>query len=154
MSEFVSIAEAAARLHISSDTVRRRVRRGELVGEQEQTPQGYVWRIAVPTVGEVGEDPGSAGTDGEEAADPFQPVPAPQIGEIRRLEQMIELLQDEVGRLRGELDTRTREVSELHVLLQLAHGRSLPEPMPEPRQEPAIAQAVPMRLRWAFWRRA
>lgn len=55
--EGLTIAEAAAQLGVSSDTVRRRIRRGELPAQQVTTPNGPAWRVllgvlpsAVPTL--------------------------------------------------------------------------------------------------------
>ena len=39
----VTIAEAAAQLGLSSDTIRRRLRRGELRDVQVPTPNGNAW---------------------------------------------------------------------------------------------------------------
>jgi predicted DNA-binding transcriptional regulator YafY len=44
----VSIAEAAERLRLSEQTVRRRVRSGELPGVQLNTPQGFIWMVELP----------------------------------------------------------------------------------------------------------
>jgi len=49
----VSMTEAAERLNLSVDTIRRRLTKGELKGNKESTPQGYRWRIDIP------EDPSS-----------------------------------------------------------------------------------------------
>jgi excisionase family DNA binding protein len=55
--EGLTIAEAAAHLGVSSDTVRRRIRRGDLSAMQVHTPNGPAWRVllgalpsAVPTL--------------------------------------------------------------------------------------------------------
>jgi excisionase family DNA binding protein len=57
----VTIAEAAATLGISSDTVRRRIRRGDLRAMQVPTPNGPAWRVllgSVPTLdGALGAAP-------------------------------------------------------------------------------------------------
>lgn len=47
-TELVPLKEAAARLAVSVDTVRRRLRAGELQGERRKTPQGFIWEVAVP----------------------------------------------------------------------------------------------------------
>ncbi len=44
----VSIKVAADRLGVSQDAVRRRLKNGDLVGEKETTPQGFVWRVELP----------------------------------------------------------------------------------------------------------
>jgi len=43
--EKVSVGEAARRLGVSTDTVRRRIGKGELTAHQEPTPQGFRWEI-------------------------------------------------------------------------------------------------------------
>jgi len=47
MSEWVSIKEAGERYGVSADTIRRRLKRGEIVGRKESTAQGFVWQIEV-----------------------------------------------------------------------------------------------------------
>lgn len=41
----LTVAEAAAHLGVSSDTVRRRIRRGDLRAMQVPTPNGPAWRV-------------------------------------------------------------------------------------------------------------
>ena len=45
---YVPLTEAAQRLGVSVDTVRRRIRAGELVAQREQRPQGYRWLVKLP----------------------------------------------------------------------------------------------------------
>jgi len=40
-----SIAEAAKILDVSPDTIRRRLKRGELTGQRIERPQGFTWAI-------------------------------------------------------------------------------------------------------------
>ncbi len=47
---FVTVPEAATRLGIAPQTVKRRLKRGKLCGRQETTPQGFVWLIDVPDI--------------------------------------------------------------------------------------------------------
>jgi len=95
--ETVSIGEAASRLGVSADTVRRRIGKGTLTGHQEPTAQGYRWKVELP------EDQGPNGhQDG--------------------LESLVGMLQAQVKTQADELEARRREVSELHVLLQTAQG--------------------------------
>jgi hypothetical protein len=49
---FLPLKEAATRLGISVDTARRRLRAGELTGEQRKTPQGFAWYVEVPAIEE------------------------------------------------------------------------------------------------------
>jgi len=45
---YVPLTEAAQWLGVSVDTVRRRIRTGELVAQREQRPQGYRWLVKLP----------------------------------------------------------------------------------------------------------
>jgi hypothetical protein len=55
MTEWVSINEAAERLGVSEETIRRRIKRGELVRRKEPCDQGYVWQIEVERIPEEPE---------------------------------------------------------------------------------------------------
>jgi len=48
MAERLTIKAAAARLGVSTDTIRRRIKAGTLTGERESTPQGHRWVVALP----------------------------------------------------------------------------------------------------------
>ena len=52
MSDRVPIKEAAERLGVSADTIKRRMKAGELVGHQKSTAQGFRWLVDVPARGE------------------------------------------------------------------------------------------------------
>src|SRR5262252_587846 len=60
-STWLTIAEAAAALGVSVDTVRRRLKRGELQAQQMPTERGPVWRVALDGVHSVPSTPGSNG---------------------------------------------------------------------------------------------
>jgi predicted ArsR family transcriptional regulator len=107
----VSLAEAASRLGVSVDTVRRRLQKGELRGQQQARAQGYVWLIEI----EEEPDPGNSPADAEHIS---QISVAACQAEIGRLEGMVAMLQDRVNSQETELEARRREVQELHVLLQ------------------------------------
>jgi len=103
--EMVSIREAATRLGISEDSVRRHLRNGELSGEQEKTPQGFRWRVQVNTNGHSSN-----------GIDDHQDATAELIAMLRG---QVESQTKELQELRED---RRREVSELHVLLQSAQA--------------------------------
>jgi len=94
--EKVSVGEAARRLGVSVDTIRRRIGRGELAAHQEPTPQGFRWEVEL------------------------QPNDQPVNGHDRNIEALVTTLQAQVHAQAEELDARRREVQELHVLLQTA----------------------------------
>jgi len=96
--EKVSVGEAARRLGVSTDTIRRRISKGELLAHREPTPQGYRWEIEL------------------------QPNDQPLNGQDSNLEILVTTLQAQVQAQGEELDARRREVQELHVLLQTAQN--------------------------------
>ena len=125
--ELATMAEAARRLGVTVETVKRRLQRGELQGHQQPRPQGFVWLIEVPEEEDQGDTPMVT------PSAPLSDTPS-AAGEIRRLEEMVELLRQELeARDRQlevkdrQLEERGREVQELHVLLQQAQ-KALPAP--------------------------
>jgi len=94
--EKVSVGEAARRLGVSTDTIRRRIGKGELIAHQEPTPQGFRWEVEL------------------------QLNDQPMNGYDSNLEALVTTLQAQVQTQGEELDARRREVQELHVLLQTA----------------------------------
>lgn len=105
--ERVSVAEAAHRLGVSTDTIRRRIRAGELTAHQEPTAQGFRWEVEL------------------EPKD--QPPNAPD----SNLDALVTTLQAQVQAQAEELEARRREVGELHVLLQNAQAAlTAPETRP------------------------
>lgn len=104
----VSIQEAAQRMGVAQDTVRRRIRRGEIQAHQEPTHQGFRWIV----------------DDLEENAQ-TEPMPSQEqeigdthAGVFQSLRELVDTLQAQVLSQGEELEARRREVQELHVLLQ------------------------------------
>ena len=116
----VSIKVAAERLGVSQDAVRRRLKNGELVGEKETTPQGFVWRVELP----------SDTPEVEPRADDVVPAPeitTPDASPPTIAEETVELIQlrermaattemvvrldTEVAYLRDQLEQRSRELA-------------------------------------------
>ena len=100
----VSVHEAATRLGVSQDTIRRRIRKDELQATQSPTPQGYTWMVELP--------------DDEEGPDGQRKY---STGEVLAFGELVGVLKDAVTALRGQLEAREREVRELHFLLQKTH---------------------------------
>jgi len=105
MVEKVFIGEAARRLGVSTDTIRRRISKGELLAHREPTPQGYRWEVEL------------------------QPDDQPVNGHEGNTDALVTILQAQVQAQAEELDARRREVQEfhrtvqeLHVLLQTAQA--------------------------------
>lgn len=129
--DVLTISQAAERLGVSSDTIKRRIKRGEYADAYRQkTPQGFRWMIPVVDLdlGDVAGDqatpqdaPGSTQTGDQGQQDP-------QVAH-----QLIETLQ-------RELDIRNREIERLHIVVaqqsaaierQAAVIAALPDQVPE-----------------------
>jgi hypothetical protein len=120
----VTLAEAAHHLGVSVDTVRRRLQKGELKGQQQARPQGFIWLIDIPEETEPSSSVAGSQVDAEVNSEVS--LAACQ-AEISRLESMVAMLQDRVNAQQEELEARRREVQELHVLLQQSQA-ALPAP--------------------------
>ena len=94
----VSIAEAAQRLRLSEQTVRSRIRRGELPGVHLETPQGFIWAVELPD---------------------NSPTEQPHTGEDKTLREFIAALQAEIERLHVELESRRREAQQFQAVLPM-----------------------------------
>ena len=104
-----NIKQAAIRLDISENTVRRRLTNGLLPGHQAPTPQGFVWWVDLPD-----EPP-----DLEATADQDN-----HSGEVAALQELVSTLQ-------GQLTQKDRQIEQLHILLQQSQeqaNRLLPPP--------------------------
>jgi len=112
MAEY-TVEQAAQHLGISSKSVRNRLAKGYLAGQQEPSPGGFRWIIELP-------DQGTSGT--------------PQNGHTETTGKVIELLTSQVTELQRQLEVREREVGQLHILLgqrQLTgEGNTVPWWMP------------------------
>jgi hypothetical protein len=128
MMELVTMTEAARRLDVTVETIKRRLRRGELQGHKQPRPQGFTWLIEMP------EDTGD-----QDSTPSVTPSDTPTgNAEVRRLEDMISLLQKELDITREELEhqrsmyqselvSKNKQIEQLHVLLQQAQA-ALPTP--------------------------
>jgi len=88
----VDISVAARHLGVSTETVRRRLRTGTLLGEKEKTAQGFRWVVNIPDT---------------------PPNNTPPLGEVTDDTNggaLVEIL-------REELAEKNRQISELHRLL-------------------------------------
>ncbi len=149
MEDRLSMKHAAERLGVSVDTVRRRMKKGELIGEKEPTPQGYEWRIILPR-----EESDATEPQGE-------PASASHQGDAIELE----LLRERIDELKQERDDwkeqaqRSGEAErELRVLLRQAQMMALP---PETTRQDApgaaegashgVERQTPQPRRRSFW---
>src|SRR5260221_10511570 len=118
MPEKVTLRQAAQRLGLSSEEVRRRVRAGELIASEEPTAYGPLWLVELPSPEEPAAAPPAVDPDNflgarrdisRSSIRRRSPVgqsrrlrrrgPGP---EVRQLEQLLVSLQDEWLELRGK----------------------------------------------------
>ena len=136
----VSIAEAAHRLSISQDTIRKRLRLGELTGTQVRAPGGFRWMVELPddVPGVETKKNGSKEPEDRENQSLAELVAALS-ARVEGQQELIEALQSQIQAQKDQLEARGREVQELHVLLQYAQAA-----LPVPKEG---------RVWWRFWRR-
>ena len=94
----VTIAEAAKCLGISTDTIRRRISKGELQARKVPSPHGDQYMVEIPD-----EIYAASQDNNDNCAE-------------------IDILRKTISILETELEARRREVQELHVLLQQAQA--------------------------------
>lgn len=99
-----TVSEAAQVFGVSVDTIRRRMKRGELDTRREQTPQGFRWLIHLPD--DADEESPQDAPRAPPAGDPHAQGSVVVYGPDP-LDALIETLQ-------RELDLRNREVARLH----------------------------------------
>ncbi len=72
---FIPLPDAAARLKLSESTIRRKIKRGNLRAQQEETIQGYRWLVEVPDQvdGQVGTSGDQVSTTNDQVGITLQP---------------------------------------------------------------------------------
>ncbi|MDP6453867.1 MAG: hypothetical protein QF898_11200 [SAR202 cluster bacterium] len=174
----LSIHEASQKLGVTEHTIRRRLRKGELQGEQVPRPQGFTWVVVVDD-NEVGDQPTHAGPHvvAQEASRPVQapapPEPQPivqppkveppppslspvQMAELHALRARVAVLEerdqsknDLIDLLQDRLKSQDWQFGEVLNQLNEVQSRMLPPPSIE-IQEPENEQASGG---WMFWRK-
>ena len=153
--DFAPLADVAAAYGVSVDTIRRRMRRGEIEARREATPSGFKWFVRMPSPEE------------RPASNAAQDAPrSPRTGETREhgalvLEGQAEL----VEALRSQLAVKDQQIRELHEILarqaqtlQLtaAAGSSVPAdrgPAPERGEDRIETIEPPAALPASVWQR-
>ncbi len=163
--EGLTVADAAARLGVTPDAIRRRLHRGTLAGAK--TVDGE-WRVWLPD-GEAGAPPGPPpGQPPGERQDTARTPPAAQeVAPHPAIEALLESQRQEIAYLRNQLAERSRELAAERERFDVLHrealaripalgaGQETPQASPAPRHaaadvEPADDPSVPW---WKFWER-
>jgi predicted ArsR family transcriptional regulator len=125
----VSIQEAATRLGVSVETIRRRLHNGVLKARQVPTPQGFVWMVELPN-----EEPQQETHSGEPEA--LHELVAVLKAQLEKKDHQLEI---QAAAHQEQLEAKDRQIEQLHVLLQQAQAA-----LPAPRDS---------RSWWRFWQR-
>jgi excisionase family DNA binding protein len=116
--ELVALPEAAQRLGVSVDTVKRKLRRGELRGQRVPRPQGYTWLIELPD--------SQMDSMADCTASSMAELDSATI-EVLNLREMLAMAQSQIANQKEELVSKNKQIEQLHVLLQQAQA-ALPTP--------------------------
>jgi hypothetical protein len=125
----VSIQEAATRLGVSAETIRRRVHKGVLRSRQVPTPQGFVWMVELPN-----EEPQQGIHAGE--SEQLHELVAVLKAQLEKKDHQLEI---QAAAHQEQLEAKDRQIEQLHVLLQQAQAA-----LPAPKEN---------RSWWRFWQR-
>ena len=107
----MTIQDAAHKLGISEITVRRKLKSAQLVGQQEEAPNGRWWV-------EISEEKSNFGIGISDSV---------KSDSNTEFHDPVQILKDQVANLQHHLDIREREVGELHVIIQ-QQALALPPP--------------------------
>jgi len=120
----VDKAEAARRLGISVDTVERRLKRGDLQGQQERRGNRWRWLVEVPGDGAPAPAPANNGT---------APADAPaNNGSAPAENGLVAALQEQVKTLTQQLTVKDNQIAELLIVTRQAQA-ALPAPQAQRR---------------------
>ena len=108
MSHLMGINDAARRLGVCPDTVRRHIRIGLLQARQKPRGSKYQWLVEVPETRPA-------------EAEPPLPGHVPTAAEYRRVCELADELRHMLAVATAELDARRHEVAQLFGLLDRAH---------------------------------
>lgn len=106
----LDIADAAARLGLSTETVRKRLQRGKLKGFKGADG---AWRVVLP-------EPDQAGQGQDSKPDAIPDSSPDNHGPL------VAALKDEITFLRSQLQARDEEIRRAHVLIQQAQKQPMP----------------------------
>jgi hypothetical protein len=132
VGEWVSLSAAADRLGCSLDTIRRRLKRGELPGRQVARPQGFTWQVF------LGDCPGPGAHVRSQMPTSSGPDLAPLVALLERTQ--------------ADLVQATATIAVLQ-----AYGATLAAELACTRERLALLEAPkrpPWWVRLAWWRRA
>jgi hypothetical protein len=112
---WITLAEAAKALDCSIDTIRRKLKRGEIEGQLQNTRHGKLWLVSLGSISSIGTDSKSEliqpMQNRQEAAEPAQAIESEPEQGIVELVRLVTQLQEETTRLNQEVVDRTEAAS-------------------------------------------
>ncbi len=139
----LTIAQASPALGLSQDTIRRRLKSGDIPGSREKCPGGFRWLVDVSPMGDRVSPIG----DTEET----QATPPPAGGTPNGGIDLVELL-------KSQLDAKDEQIGELHRMAMQTSLNSAPDAALVANQQARIAQLEEQLAKatrpppwWRFW---
>jgi excisionase family DNA binding protein len=140
-AEGLTLAQAAARLGVSTDTVRRRIKRGELSAKQVESKFGPAWMVLL--------SPASPPGNGVHGA---APAPAPGVVELVALvrDLQVELLRRTEAATAWQLraEQLAGRVEQLQAALEAPRAE---QASPQPPAAVEVGVEATARPWWRFW---
>jgi hypothetical protein len=137
---WVTLRDAAAILGVSTDTVKRRMQRGDLERRREIIPQGFRWLVRVDPV--ISEAIGSPERDETPAQGVAVPSTSPDV--VAALLHELEVRNQEIARLHDIVAALTHAVEQRPVLTA---GEIVPETRQDTSESPRNDDSVLQGLR-------
>jgi excisionase family DNA binding protein len=147
-TRWYTIAEAAPVLGVSVDTVRRRLKRGELEARQVHTQHGPTWEVCLGIASTEHQDAVQGSANGAQGY--AEGVAGPGMVQLVAL---VDRLQQENRVLAGQVGFLTAQLSVAEDRLALAAAPQLPPDaptVPEPDEPPTEPPLTHLRA-WAPW---
>ena len=159
--QHLTVSEAAARLGVSTATIRRMVRAGKLEGDTVLRPQGKTYVVRLPRqvsdraehVADTGQMPGGMSRGNVAAQEAMAawstsvltPILAPIVAELTASRLANEQKAETIGRLTSELDAARAQISTLEVRAEAQAAEPIMGPL-VPRSS-STTWLTP----WRFW---
>lgn len=137
-----TLAEVAQASGVSIDTIRRRMKRGELEARRQQTPQGFKWLALMPDI----DEPDTPEITSNAPGSPQSAGAGVQVIERGR-EELVEELRRDKAFLQEQLDRALRQLEaerqRTDVFQALAAQAGPAQPKPQAESEREVTTVAP-----------
>jgi excisionase family DNA binding protein len=159
-TRWYTLAEAAPVLGVSVDTVRRRLKRGELESRQVHTQHGPTWEVRLGVVSTEHNAAAKGAANGAQGVAEGGAGVVELVVLVDRLQRENRDLAGQVGFLTAQLAAAQEQITALQApqdAPERSQGANLasetPEPVPEPRPDPFPEPLPPTPNGSPWWRR-